>query len=109
MLKKSSPATAVRQARLIRFRLESVDTSNWPLIKDGEKEVATQLLFAAALKHSELLTDFVREVVATRAVDCARIAHTGQVRTAALRASPREGRAPSRSAAAKCRTSRCMA
>lgn len=64
VLQKSAPATAVRQARLIRLRLESIDASVWCAIRDGDKEMATQLLFAAALKHSELLKDFLREVVA---------------------------------------------
>lgn len=64
VLQKSSPATAIRQARLIRLRLESIDASVWSSIRDGDKEMATQLLFAAALKHSELLKDFLREVVA---------------------------------------------
>ena len=64
VLQKSSPATAVRQARLIRLRLESIDPSVWSAIRDGNKETATQLLFAAALEHSELLKDFLREVVA---------------------------------------------
>ncbi len=64
VLQKSSPATAVRQARLIRLRLETIDPSVWVLIRDGDKETASQLLFAAALKHSELLKDFLREVVA---------------------------------------------
>lgn len=63
VLQKSSPATAVRQARLIRLRLESIDSSVWSVIRDGDKETATQLLFAAALRHSELLKDFLREVV----------------------------------------------
>lgn len=64
VLQRSSPATAVRQARLIRFRLETIDPSVWVVIRDGDKETASQLLFAAALKHSELLKDFLREVVA---------------------------------------------
>lgn len=64
VLQKTSPATAIRQARLIRFRLEAIDPSLWPLIADGDKEVATQALLAAALKHSRLLRDFVRIVVA---------------------------------------------
>lgn len=64
VLQKSSPATATRQARLIRFRLEAIDCSLWPLIAEGDKEEAAQALFAAALKHSELLQDFVLEVVA---------------------------------------------
>lgn len=64
VLQKSAPATAIRQARLIRLRLEAVDRSFWTLIAEGDKEEATQALFAAALKHSVLLQDFVREVVA---------------------------------------------
>ena len=64
VLQKSSPATAVRQARLIRLRLQTMDPAIWVSIKDGDKEVATQLLLATALKHSALLKDFVREVVA---------------------------------------------
>lgn len=63
ILQKSTPATAIRQARLIRFRLESIDSLLWPLVADGDREVATQSLFAAALKHSALLLDFVREVL----------------------------------------------
>lgn len=64
VLQKPSLATAVRQARLIRFRLESIDPSVWVVIRDADKEAASHLLFAAALKHSELLKDFLREVVA---------------------------------------------
>lgn len=67
VLQKSSPATAIRQARLIRLRLEAIDRSLWPLIAEGDKEEATHALFAAALKHSELLQDFVCEVVADHA------------------------------------------
>lgn len=63
VLQKSSPATAVRQARLIRLRLETIHPSVWIVIRDGDKETASQLLFAAALNHSELLKDFLREVV----------------------------------------------
>ncbi len=63
VLQKGSPATAIRQARLIRFRLEAISPSLWPLVATGDKEVATQALFAAALKHSELLRDFVKDVV----------------------------------------------
>lgn len=64
VLQKSSPASAIRQARLIRLRLMSIPKSTWPLIADGDKEVATQLLLAAALKHSALLAAFLGKVVA---------------------------------------------
>lgn len=68
LLQKSSPATALRQAKLIRLRLESIDRALWPLVANGDKEVATQSLFAAALAHSALLHDFVSEVVMDQAL-----------------------------------------
>ena len=64
VLQKSSPASAIRQTRLIRLRLMTFPSSIWSLVADGDNEVATQALFAAALKHSNLLADFVRTVVA---------------------------------------------
>ena len=78
LLQKASPATAIRQARLIRFRLQSIDPKLWPLVAEGDKEVAMQSIFAAALKHSELLQDFVRSVVA------------GHMRRLEMTLSPRE-------------------
>lgn len=66
ILQKRSPATARRQARLIRNRLETLDEAAWAMISDGEQELATQVLLAAAIKHSRLLGDFMRDVVATR-------------------------------------------
>jgi len=64
VLQKKSPATARRQARLIRNRLETLEDQAWSLIAEGSQEVATQLLFAAAIKHSRILGDFLRDVYA---------------------------------------------
>lgn len=64
VLQKKSPATARRQARLIRNRLETLGDEAWTLIAEGSREVATQLLFAAAIKHSRILGDFLRDVYA---------------------------------------------
>lgn len=64
ILQKKTPATAFRQARLIRKRLLTLDREAWQLIIRGELEIATQLLLAAACKHSRLLEDFLREVYA---------------------------------------------
>lgn len=64
ILQKKSPATARRQARLIRNRLDTLEDEAWSLISDGSQEVATQLLFAAAIKHSRVLADFLRDVYA---------------------------------------------
>jgi len=64
VLQKKSPATAKRQARLIRNRLETLNNDAWVLIADGAQEVTTQLLLAACIKHSRILADFMRDVYA---------------------------------------------
>ncbi|WP_345791786.1 DUF1819 family protein [Thauera sp. JM12B12] len=64
ILQKKSPATARRQARLIRNRLETLDEHAWQLVAEGEQELALQILLAASVKHSRLLGDFMRDVVA---------------------------------------------
>ena len=64
LLQKGTPATAIRQARLIRDRLHTLPTSAWRLVVDGSQEAATQTLLVAAVRHSPLLADFLRQVVA---------------------------------------------
>jgi hypothetical protein len=64
ILQKNTPSTAFRQARLIRNRLITLDEEGWKLIAEGEMEVSAQLLLAAAVKHSCLLEDFLRDVYA---------------------------------------------
>ncbi len=64
VLQKKTPATARRQARLIRNRLDTVNAEAWSLIADGAQEVTTQLLMAACIKHSRILADFMRDVYA---------------------------------------------
>jgi hypothetical protein len=64
VLQKKSPATAKRQARLIRNRLETLNDEAWVLIAEGAQEVTTQLLLAACIKHSRILADFMRDVYA---------------------------------------------
>lgn len=63
ILQKGTPSTAVRQARLIRFRLTPMGKTAWDMIVSGDNEAASQVLFAAALLHSELLRDFVHGVL----------------------------------------------
>ena len=65
ILQKKTPATARRQARLIRRRLSTLDAAGWKLIAARESEVTNQLLLAAAVKHSRLLGDFMRNVYAS--------------------------------------------
>lgn len=64
ILQKNTPATAFRQAKLIRNRLVNLDEEGWKLIAEGDMEVSMQLLLAAAIKHSYLLGDFLRDVYA---------------------------------------------
>ena len=66
VLQKKSPSTAKRQAALIRKRLELMTPDLWRLAADGTSEVATQSVFAAAIKHSHLLGDFLQCVVKAR-------------------------------------------
>ena len=64
ILQKKSPSTSLRQASLIRHRLNTLNAEAWALIHLSEQEVATQLLLAAAIKHSKLLGDFIQDVYA---------------------------------------------
>ena len=66
ILQKKTPATARRQATLIRKRLMTLDPQAWEMIATRESEVANQLLLAASIKHSQLLGDFLRVVYAQR-------------------------------------------
>ena len=62
-LRKRSPTTASTKAGLIRARLQTMTPSLWHLVRDGDKPVATQAVFAATLKYSPLLGDFLELVV----------------------------------------------
>jgi hypothetical protein len=59
ILKARNPATAIRLARLIRQRLETMSPELWRMVKDGTVVVATHAVLAAAIKHSSLLSDFL--------------------------------------------------
>ena len=59
ILQTRSPITAARLASLVRARLECFDQDLWRFVHDGDKHLATQSLLAAAVKHSDLLRDFM--------------------------------------------------
>lgn len=63
VLQKRSPATAKRQARLIKHRLSLMEPELWNLIVLGSSDVVVQALLAAAIKHSPLLGDFMDTVI----------------------------------------------
>lgn len=66
ILQKNTPATARRQATLIRKRLMTLDPQGWEMVAERGSEVQIQLLLAAAIKHSPLLGDFMRNLYAMR-------------------------------------------
>ncbi len=66
ILQKKTPATARRQARLLQRRLATLDAQAWRMLAERESEVVIQLLLAAAVKHSQLLGDFMLRVYADR-------------------------------------------
>lgn len=61
-LLQKKPATAIRQARLIRNRLSTLDDRGLKLVADGDGELSSQVLLAAAARHSLLLSDFLKDV-----------------------------------------------
>jgi hypothetical protein len=61
---EEDPGNRPTSGTLIRNRLDTLEDEAWSLIADGSQEVATQLLFAAAIKHSRVLADFLRDVYA---------------------------------------------
>jgi hypothetical protein len=63
VLQTRSPQTAKRLRTLLRHRLETMDADLWRMIRDGSVTVATHACFAAAIKHSPLLGDFLDLVV----------------------------------------------
>ena len=63
ILQKKSTATAKRMTRLILNRLEAMPEKILELVINGTADVTTQVLLAAAIKHSRLLGDFIEQVV----------------------------------------------
>ncbi len=62
LLQKKTPATALRQAKLIKKRLLTLDKTAWEMIAQREPEVSVQLLLVSAVRHSRLLADFLLHV-----------------------------------------------
>lgn len=61
-LLQKKPATARRQARLIRNRLDTLDAEGLTMIVEGDSELRGQVLLVSAIRHSKLLADFMRDV-----------------------------------------------
>ena len=62
-LQKRAPASAKRVAQAIRKRLERLDAPFWRAIRDGDDELATQVVFCSALERNLLLVEFIETVL----------------------------------------------
>jgi len=63
ILQKRSPATAKREAKLIKNRLMHMKQEIWEMIYCGSSDLAAQSVLVCAIKHSRLLGDFMYEVI----------------------------------------------
>ncbi|MHB8762850.1 MAG: DUF1819 family protein [Deferrisomatales bacterium] len=59
VLQAGSQVGVVRSANILRARLEPLGEGLWTMVRDGEREQATQAAFAGAVQHSRLLGDFM--------------------------------------------------
>jgi len=66
ILQYRSPATSKRIASFIISRLSTMEPPLWVLIKEGHSKVATEAVFAAALKHCRFLADYMYQVLRER-------------------------------------------
>lgn len=58
-LQMNSIESIKRISRLLRARMDPLGPEVWLLIRDGDRQQATQAVFAGAVKHSRLLGDFM--------------------------------------------------
>ena len=63
LLQKRTPASAKRVAQALRKRLERLDAPFWRAIRDGDDQLATQVVFCSALVRNLLLVEFIETVV----------------------------------------------
>lgn len=62
-LQKRSSASAKRVSHALRKRLVLLHAPFWRAIRDGDDELATQLVFCSALERNLLLVEFIETVV----------------------------------------------
>lgn len=63
ILQKLSVSSSKRVAAHIRSRLELMTPELWKMVRDGDAVLATQALFASAIKHCWILGDYLDLVV----------------------------------------------
>lgn len=59
VLQLNSPIYGIRFANYLRSRLEPLGEDLWLMVRDGDRDLATQAALAGAIKHSRLLGDFM--------------------------------------------------
>lgn len=59
VLQMASSVTIRRCSSMLRARLEPLGEGLWKMVRDGERELATQAALAGAVKQSRLLGDFM--------------------------------------------------
>lgn len=63
ILQKRSPATSVREAKLIEKRFNLITKDLLQIIANGSRQALLQGLLVAAIKHNNLIGDFLRRVL----------------------------------------------
>lgn len=63
VLQKRSPATAVRVFQLIEKRFNLVSEDLLTIIADGSRQALMQALLIAAIKHNNLISEYLRRVL----------------------------------------------
>jgi len=63
ILQKLSVSSSKRVASFIRARLGLMTPELWIMVRDGDAVLATQAIFAAAIKHCRILGDYLDLVV----------------------------------------------
>ena len=66
LLQVRSPVAAVKIASVLRSRLHLMKPSHWKMVYEGSHELATQACFAATVKQSRLVGDYLDLVVRER-------------------------------------------
>jgi len=59
VLQMSSVESTKRISRLLRARLTPMGEGLWRMVRDGDRDLATQAAFASSVKNSRLLGDFM--------------------------------------------------
>lgn len=63
ILQNLSASSSKRIASFIKARLETMTPELWEMVRDGDRILTSQALFAAAIKHCRILGDYLDIVV----------------------------------------------